>query len=114
MLARRGRQLAKLPHKIISMAGKVGDTSTSAPPLPYKNLQFLSPLFFVAWELMDLVNHQGFLAAQRLPMATARMNLTTTATEHDKTAPSAAQDAATCPGGISVAAAMAGSKSIPW
>uniref|UniRef100_A0A8B9NDW5 Uncharacterized protein n=1 Tax=Accipiter nisus TaxID=211598 RepID=A0A8B9NDW5_9AVES len=45
--------------------------------------------FFVASELMDLVNHQGFLAAQPLHMDTARMNLTTTATEHDKTARSA-------------------------
>lgn len=38
---------------------------------------------------MDLVNQQGFLAAQPLRMDTARMNLTTTATEHDKTARSA-------------------------
>ena len=112
MLARRGRWLAKLPHKIISVAGKAGDTNTSAPSLPYKNLQFLSPLFFVASELMDLVNHQGFLAALRLRMDTARMNRTTTAMEHDKTACSAVQDAATCPGGTTVC--MAGSRSIPW
>lgn len=45
--------------------------------------------FFVALELMDLVNQQGFLAAQPLHMDTARMNLTITATEHDKTARSA-------------------------
>lgn len=36
---------------------------------------------------MDLVRHQGFLAAQRLRMDTARTNRTTTATGHDKTAP---------------------------
>lgn len=63
---------------------------------------------------MDLVNHQVFLPAQRLRMDTARMNLTTTATEHDKTARSAVQDAATCPGGISVFVAVASSKSVPW
>lgn len=54
---------------------------------------------------MDLVNHQGFLAAQQLLMDTARMNLTTTATEHDETARSAVQGAATCPGGTSVCGA---------
>lgn len=85
VLAGRGRRLAKLPHKIISVAGRVGDTSAGAPPLPCKNLQFLSS-FFVAWELMDLVSPQGFLAAQRPRMDTAPMNLTTTATVHGKRA----------------------------
>lgn len=55
-----------------------------------------------ASELMGLVNHQEFLAAQRLPTDTARMNLTTTAMEHDKTVHSALQDAVICPGGVCV------------
>lgn len=107
MLARRGRWLAKLPLKITSVAGRVRDTST-VPPLLNKNLSSL----FVAWELMDLVNHRGFLAAQRLRMDTALTSRTTTAMERDRTAGSVLQDALSCPGGTSVC--TAGSRSFPW